>query len=145
MDRFEIWENIYQDAVSKVKVVKGWDRKLKVPVALKIRSGEDPRMLQVYEHEAETHADLDHPNVCRFFTSFVQNTGKEHQFVIAMELVSTDLNKEIERRWPNTHWSEAQLWRFLTQATEALCYLQEKVTTQVASLSQRHQASQLVS
>lgn len=127
MERFEIWETLYEDSRSGVKVVKGWDRKLKTSVALKIRRSPEEDLLPIYKREAQTHAALDHPNICRFHCSFMHLTPEgEQQFIIAMELVATDLHKEIERRWPETHWEEPVLWKYLREAIKALSYLQER-------------------
>ena len=128
MERFEIWETLYEDTRSGVKVVKGWDRRLKSAVALKLRRSPDADLLPIYKREADTHATLDHPNICRFHTSFMHYNPdtREEQFVIAMELVATDLHKEIERRWPQTHWDEPILWKYLTESVNALSYLQER-------------------
>jgi tetratricopeptide (TPR) repeat protein/predicted Ser/Thr protein kinase len=66
------------------EVWKGWDRELRRWVALKLLKGEDPAEIARFEREAQTAAQLNHPNIAAVYE--VGNAGG--RAFIAMQLVS---------------------------------------------------------
>lgn len=79
------------------------------------------------QEEAALQRSTRHPNICKCLTSFIDETHTEgYKFVMIMERALKDIDDEITSRSSSQqHWSEDELYSFLSSLVEALAFMQE--------------------
>lgn len=118
---------IYSSSASGVEVFRGLLQGSNLPVAIKETQQPTVEDANSAIQEAMTQRGLSHPAICQVYCCFLEQSGSALKTVLLVELMDSDLAKEVERRAGNGDtWQEAELMGCLRTSVNALCYAQQK-------------------
>ena len=127
MQDYQLKESIYTNCSSGVTVYRAVNINSQAKVAIKLKKTLDYRRVSEMEIEARVQSSLDHPNFCKLFDYFVYRDNEYHVLAMVMELLSSDLNREVNiRRGKKMYWTEEELVTYLFQIVDALEFLQRR-------------------
>lgn len=127
MQDYQLKESLYTNCSSGVAVYRAINVHSDAKVAIKFKKTLDSRKLNEMEIEARVQRSFDHPNFCKLFDTFVYQENEFLVLAMVMELLSSDLNREVNvRRGKKLYWSEEELVMYLFQIVDALDYLQQR-------------------
>ncbi len=102
-------------------IYRGYDLRLKRPVAIKENFLQSPENIRQFEEEARLLADLSHPNLPRVIDYFSFNG---QQYLVMDFIEGQDLWEMVKQR--NSPFSEAEALNYIQQVCEAVNYLHQR-------------------
>jgi len=118
---------IYASSSSGVEVFSGLLQDSNLAVAIKETQQPTIEDANSAIQEAMTQRGLSHSAICQVYYCFLEQSGNAFKTVLLVELMDSDLAKEVERRaGTGDHWQEAELMGCLRTTVGALSYAQQR-------------------
>ena len=129
----KMWESklssmqlLYSRANGQVSVYRAWDEVRQKRVCIKEQRCVTIREFNRRLQEGMNQSSLTHFGICKLYECYLKQDHTQLFYVIEMELMEHDLEKEIHTRSETgTRWSERELKQIVFVLVDALAYAQE--------------------
>lgn len=117
------FELIYQNPGADVSVYRAYNQATHNPVVIKQLRCTSLSQANAAIAESLTQARLSHPHICQVYECFLQEEGSGYVAVLVVEMMESDLFKEITKRAEQQqYWNEREVVEHLRDMAGALAY-----------------------
>ena len=121
------FELIYQNPGADVSVYRAYNQATHTPVVIKQLRCTSLSQANAAISESLTQARLSHPHICQVYECFLKEEGSGYVAVLVVEMMESDLFKEITRRAEQQqYWSEREVVEHLRDMAGALAYAEKQ-------------------